>query len=323
MYVSKRTVIVSIALFVWVAWLIILGPFNAFSHLINNWESALTMVFGSMIAGGTSMGGGAVAFPVFTKVLQVNPHDAKVFSLAIQSIGMTAASIAICLTGIKVEWKVIRWGSIGGILGVFLGLRFLAPLLPPDVIKMSFTMMVASFGITLIGLNRGMRNYHFTMPIWTIRERGVLIVAGLFGGIMSGLVGSGIDVFTFSVMVVLFHFCEKVATPTSVIMMAINAVTGFALQVFVLQDFTEPVLSYWFAAIPVVVVGAPLGAMLCSLMQRQTIANILLGLISIEVVTSFALVPLKPITIYSSLIALVIFSYLNYLMYRNPVIRNY
>jgi hypothetical protein len=49
--------------------------------------------FGSMIAGGTSLGGGAVAFPVFTKVLHITPYDAKVFSLAIQSVGMSAASL--------------------------------------------------------------------------------------------------------------------------------------------------------------------------------------------------------------------------------------
>ncbi|MGK7940243.1 MAG: sulfite exporter TauE/SafE family protein [Crocosphaera sp.] len=323
MSISKRTVIVSIALIVWTAWLTILGPFSAFSYLLNHWESSLTMTVGSMIAGGTSMGGGAVAFPVFTKVLKVPPHDAKVFSLAIQSIGMSAAALTICLTGIKVEWKVIRWGSLGGVLGIFLGLRFLAPLLPPDIIKMSFTMMVTSFGLTLMALNRGVRNYYFAMPVWRNRERGILILAGFLGGLMSGLVGSGIDIFTFSVMVVLFHLCETVATPTSVIMMAINAVTGFCLQVFVLNDFSEPVVSYWFAAIPVVVIGAPLGAILCSLMQRQTIANIVLALISIEVTTSLALIPLTPITVYASLIALVVFSALNYLMYRNPAIRNY
>ena len=323
MSISKRTVIVSIPLIVWTAWLTILSPFHAISYLMNYWESSLTMIFGSLIAGGTSMGGGAVAFPVFTKVLQVAPHDAKVFSLAIQSIGMSSAALAICLTGIKVEWKAIRWGSLGGVLGVFLGLRFLAPLLPPDVIKMSFTMMVASFGITLLVLNRGIRNYHVAMPVWRHQERGILILAGFLGGVMSGLVGTGIDIFTFSVMVVLFHFCETVATPTSVIMMAFNAVTGFFLQLFILHDFSEPVLSYWLASIPVVVIGAPVGAMLCSLMQRQTIVHILIGLISIEVTTSLALIPLTPITVYASLIALVIFSYLNYLMYRNPAIGNY
>jgi len=43
------------------------------------------------------------------------------------------------------------------------------------------------------------------MPVWTVQERKIWLMAGLLGGMMSGIVGSGIDVFTFSVMVVMFR----------------------------------------------------------------------------------------------------------------------
>lgn len=315
--VSKGKILISIALFVWTLWFALLGGFEAFSYLFGYWQVALTMVFGSAIAGGTCLGGGAVAFPVFTKVLQIPSHDAKIFSLAIQSVGMTSASVAIYLTGIKVEWRVIRWGSLGGFLGVFFGAGFLAPLLPSDVTKMSFTVMLVSFAITLLALNRSPRELYTAMPVWTIRERKIWLIAGLLGGMMSGLVGSGIDVFTFSVMVVMFRFCEKVATPTSVILMAVNAMAGFALQVFVFQDFPDSVRHYWFAAIPVVVVGAPLGAMFCNLLRRETIANILICLIFVELVSSLLLIKLTWITVFSSFIALVAFSCLNYWMFHS------
>ncbi len=81
----RQKTIVIIALIVWSIWLNTLGIQEAIAYCYNHWEIALTMMFGSIIAGGTSMGGGAVAFPVFTKLLNVSPHDAKVFSLAIQS----------------------------------------------------------------------------------------------------------------------------------------------------------------------------------------------------------------------------------------------
>ena len=55
------------ALTVWTTWLIILQPNRAISNLIAHWEFAFTMMFGSMVAGATSMGGGAVAFPALTK----------------------------------------------------------------------------------------------------------------------------------------------------------------------------------------------------------------------------------------------------------------
>ncbi|MEB3342115.1 sulfite exporter TauE/SafE family protein [Okeania sp.] len=317
--VSQRKVLISIALIVWTMWLTLLGAQEAFSYLVSNWEIALTMVFGSAIAGGTSLGGGAVAFPVFTKILHISPSDAKIFSLAIQSVGMTAASVAILLTGIKIELRVIFWGSLGGFLGVFMGSGFLAPLVPPDAIKMSFTVMLTSFAITLLKLNQQPRELYTAMPVWTVKEQRIWLIAGFLGGIMSGLVGSGIDILAFSIMVVLFGLCEKVATPTSVILMAINAMAGFFLQVFVFQDFIEPVRSYWFAAIPVVVVGAPLGAICCNLLRRETIANILIGLICIEVISSLVVINLTSMVMYSSLIALVIFSCLNYWMYRTKM----
>lgn len=319
MPVSKPIAVVSIALLVWTIWISILGPRDAFLHVTNNWPSALTMVFGSTIAGGTSLGGGAVAFPVFTKVLQTSPYDAKVFSLAIQSVGMTSASVAICLTGIQVEWRAIFWGSLGGFMGITVGLGFLDSILPPDVIKMSFTVILTSFAITLWGLNRGKRRCHLNIPAWTAKERYILLLAGFLGGIISGLTGTGIDIVTFSVMVLLFRVSEKIATPTSVILMALTAVFGFVLQVYIFQDFSQSVQSRWLAATPVVVVGAPLGAMLCSLLSRQAIARIVIGLIFIDLVASLILIPLTPIVVYWSAIACVIFSYLNYRMYRTRV----
>jgi len=317
--IRKRTVTICIAVTVWTIWLSLLGIERAISYVMEYWEIALTMIFGSAVAGGTSLGGSAVVFPVFTKILNITPSDAKIFSLAIQSIGITAASIGIILTGIRVDWKVIFWGSIGGIIGMVFGASLLAPVLPPDVIKISFTVILASFGITLLALNRLPREVHLGMPIWTANERIIWLLAGTIGGMISSLVGSGINVFCFSVMVILFRFCERVATSTSVILMAINAVFGFAFHALVLNSFIEPIRSYWLAAVPVVVVGAPLGAILSSLLNRQTLANIVIGLIAIEIISSLLLVEMSSLAIYSSLIAMMFFSGLNYWMYRTNI----
>lgn len=306
-----------VALFVWTFWITSMGFTEAFVNLKSNWQVATTMSFGSMIAGGTSMGGGAVAFPVLTKVLRVPTHDAKVFSLAIQSVGMTAASLTIIAMKTKVEWRFIRWASLGGIPGIILGSVVLAPILPPDVIKFSFTMMVTSFAIVLFALNQSKRKRNLTIPFWGQWERIFSLLIGVLGGVISGLVGSGMDILCFSIMVLLFGLCEKVSTPTSVILMAINAVAGFSLHKFLIGDFLEPVSNYWLAAVPVVVVGAPAGAMLCSLCQRKTIARILMGLISIELVTSFLLIPLNTTVISCSLLMFVIFLSIYSWMYQS------
>ncbi|AOY82906.1 sulfite exporter TauE/SafE family protein [Moorena producens JHB] len=314
----RQKTIVIIALIVWSIWLNTLGIQEAIAYCYNHWEIALTMMFGSIIAGGTSIGGGAVAFPVFTKLLNVSPHDAKVFSLAIQSVGMSAASVAIWVTRIRVEWRTIIWASIGGAFGIWIGLAFFYRFFPPDMIKMSFTMMIASLPFSLI-MSGNKRQYYLQVNYWSFRERVIFFLTGLLGGIMSSLFGNGIDILTFSVMVLLFRISEKVATPTSVVLMAINAVIGFTLQVFFIKNFTDPALSYWLAAVPVVVIGAPLGAMFCSLLRRQTIVNILIGIILIELLTSLLIIPLRVTTIYVSLIIFILFSLLNYWMYYTDI----
>ncbi len=318
---SQHFIKVSIltAVVVWATWLILAGPSYALSNLIANWEAAVTMIFGSMVAGGTSMGGGAVAFPVFTKVLHIPPSEAKVFSLAIQSIGMSAASLTIVAMRTKVEWRFIRWASLGGIPGIILGSVFLAPVLPSNVIKFSFTMMVCSFVMVLFALNRTKRQRNLVIPSWGRREQIFSLIAGVWGGIVSGLVGSGMDIVGFSIMVLLFGLCEKVSTPTSVILMAINAVVGFTLHQYFIGDFVEPITNYWLAAVPVVVVGAPAGAILCNLMKRKTITRILICLIFIEFVSSFLLIPLNPKLLCYSLFVFAIFSSIYYWMYKSNI----
>jgi hypothetical protein len=46
------------------------------------------MIFGAMVAGATSEGGGAVAFPVMTLALGIRPTIARDFSIMIQSCGI-------------------------------------------------------------------------------------------------------------------------------------------------------------------------------------------------------------------------------------------
>lgn len=292
--ISRNRILVSFYILllaaVWIMWYA-LGTSGRIAGMLENWGVSVTMLFGSFIAGATSEGGGAVAFPVFTKLLDIPPMDAKIFSLAIQSVGMSSASLVILVMGVPVEWRTIRWASAGGVIGIIAG-SWLAGLLPPALIKMSFTMLVSSFALVLIIMktNRGLdRNRRLIRFGWF--ERAVLMVVGSCGGVMSGLVGNGIDIITFSVLVLLFKVCEKVATPTSVILMAINSLVGFFVH-WKVGAFTPQIQAYWLAAVPVVVVGAPLGAMVCARMRQSTIAWVLISLIFVELGTSLWIIRL-------------------------------
>ena len=67
-----RVIVVNflLAAVVWIAWAVVFGP-RYVDVLTEQWEIALTMIFGSLVGGGTSEGGGAVGFPILTKVLGV------------------------------------------------------------------------------------------------------------------------------------------------------------------------------------------------------------------------------------------------------------
>ncbi len=268
----------------WLIWYQTQGLAAILSNWKENWEIAVTMIFGSMVAGGTSMGGGAVAFPVMTKVLHISPYQAKLFSLAIQSIGMTSASIMILALKIRVNWKLIGWVSLGGLIGIFVGILWIFPMMNATSLKIIFSSMVGVFGVVLwIQRKNNQQKPVIHDLVLNVPEKLIFLVTGITGGVISGLVGNGIDIVSFTVLVLLFGFCEKEATPNTVIMMAINAVVGFLIHYVIVGDFTVPVTSFWAAAVPIVVVGAPIGAVLCKLISPLQLVRVLIVLIGLEV----------------------------------------
>jgi uncharacterized membrane protein YfcA len=295
-----------VAFVVWFAWLMF-GGHDAIQHLFADWQVALTMVFGSLVGGGTSEGGGAIAFPIFTKLLHIAPRDARNFSLAIQSIGMGAASLSILYLRIPIERRALLYAGLPGVFGVALGARFMVPLIAPVFVRTSFTVLVSSMGVALLLVNRQkevLRNRE--IPVFGAWEKVILATAGLLGGVVSALVGTGENSVVFMVMVLLFRLDEKIVTPTTVILMTMVTIPGFLLHLFLLNDFTPAVMGYWIAAVPIVVVGAPLGALICSHMTRRSIVYLLLFLITLEFISTVVLVPLPPAVLWVSAATLLV-----------------
>jgi uncharacterized membrane protein YfcA len=292
-------------------WLV-LGGSLARHSLVANWPAAVTMVFGSIVGGGTSEGGGAVAFPVFTKVLHIPPAEARLFAFAIQSIGMGAASLSILYQKIPIDRRVLPWAGPAGVAGLVVGTYTVAPLIPAPLVRIAFTVMLSSLGVALLVLNRNDRGQrHAHMPIFGPREKILLMVAGFAGGMVSALIGCGENIVVFMVMVLLFRVSEKVVTPTTVLLMTIVTIPAFCLHVFLLGDFSPQVEGYWLAAVPVVVVGAPLGALLSSRMSRRATANTLIGLIALELVSTIVLIPMSTAVKFTAAGTLLVFGVLN------------
>jgi uncharacterized membrane protein YfcA len=305
-----------IALLVWAVWATV-GGREAMRHVIADWQVALTMVFGAFVGGGTSEGGGAIAFPIFTKLLHIAPRDARNFALAIQSVGMGSASLSILYLRIPIERRALLYAGLPGILGVWLGAYFVAPLIPPILVRTSFTVLVSVMGVALLLVNRekgALRND--AIPIFGLNEKIILIFAGLGGGVVSALVGTGENSVVFMVMVLLFRVNEKIVTPTTVVLATMVTIPGFLIHLFLLKDFTPAVMGYWLAAIPVVVVMAPFGALVCSQMKRHSIVMLLLFLIALEFISTVVLIPLPPRLLLVSLGTLIVCGLLDFAMSR-------
>ena len=88
--------------------------------------------------GMTSVGGGAVAFPVMTLVLNVDASVARDFSLLIQGTGMSAAAFAIFFQGVMVEWHSLITCTVTGVIGLIFGLHVIDPVLSPAQKKLIF-----------------------------------------------------------------------------------------------------------------------------------------------------------------------------------------
>lgn len=288
-------------------WLIYMTASQSWTLFLGYWPASVTMVLGSFVAGITAEGGGAVAFPVFTKVLQIASEDARTFSLMIQSFGMGMASIFIVTRGIKVLPRVIFYVSLGGIFGHMLGL-FWFPLVAPYP-KILFTFITTAFGLALVTARWGL---HWTprpgLPQWTAGHRLIFLGLGLIGGVFAANVGSGIDVVTFMVLTLMFGVNEKISTPTTVVIMGFNSIVGFAFHGLVAQDISPDVWNYWLVAMPIVIVGAPLGAYVGSKISRDTVILFLVSLITIELVTTLWLVPFTAVLWRFTVVVTVVFS---------------
>ena len=136
---------------------------------------------------------------------------------------------------------------------------------------------------------------------------------GFLGGIFSAVSGSGVDICSFSVLSLLFRVSEKVSTPTSIVLMAINTCVGefiaarpvtflchssILLSGFYWRQFMtvggaeEEAWGYLIVCVPIVVVFAPLGSIISSHFHRQVLAAFVYLTDTAALITGLVVVPL-------------------------------
>jgi uncharacterized protein len=266
----------SFLLAVLACWSFYMFSTEGFFIVQKHWKAVLTMIFGAFIAGSSPEGSAAVAYPIFTLLLKIEPSVARNFAFAIQSIGMTSASLLILNLKLKLEWNYIKFVTFGGIFGLLFGTYFVVPHISPVIAKLFFVSLWLSFGLVLWYENRKPERQVFEKIIPFLKQNAYqLLLFGFIGGVISSIFGTGINIFTFCLMTIYYRIDEKVAVPSSVIIMTIETILGFFLHAAVLKDFQQEAFEMWLACVPFVAIFAPLGAFVISKLPRKTIATFL------------------------------------------------
>lgn len=286
--------------------------------LLKNVSVIITMLFGAFIAGSSPEGSAAIAYPVFTLWLNIDPDTTRNFAFAIQSFGMTSASIFILNSKIKIDKNYIFFVSFSGLFGLLFGTYFIVEHIPPKIAKLFFVSLWLAFGIVLWFVNRNkLRFVADRLPDLSIHDVFLLLFFGFVGGIISSIFGTGINIFSFCFVVIYYHLSEKIATPSSVIIMSIETIIGFFLHKYVIHDFNATSREMWLSCIPFVIFLAPLGAFVISKISRKVVASLLYFILIIQFFG--AMMVLKPTGLLLAMSVLTIFCgvFLFYLLYKN------
>ena len=293
---QKKLLMIGLTLTILILWSLGMTLFNNWEKFINFWPITLMMAFGSFIAGATTEGGGAVAFPVLTLFFEIPPVMARDFAWMIQTIGMGTAAFSILIYKTPFYKKVIVPISLGGLLGLYPGMKFLAPLVPPNYCKIFFTSLWLSFGVWILIIEKRKRklkvrdkqNDNFSLPL-TKKNTFILFSIGLIGSQISSLTGTGLDLFSFSFLVLYFNLDPKKVTFTSIILMAVNSLFGFLMKIGLGGPAPET-WSMWWVSVPIVIFGAPLGAAFIKNKSKNFVLSLLVVIILIQFIMSYLIV---------------------------------
>lgn len=249
-----------------------------------HWPMAVSMAVGSYAAGSTPMGGGTVGFPILVLLFNQPAELGRDFSFAVQSIGMTSASIFILVRRQPLASVMLKGAMVGSLIGTPLGIFMVAPWVSALWIKLIFAVVWGSFGllhlwrIREIAEHEGMTDFS---QKWDFRVG--LIIGLLAGATVVSVSGVGVDMVLYTVLVLVCRADLKIAIPTSVVIMAFNSMLGMGVKI-AFTGVRPGVFENWLAAAPIVALGAPLGVFMVQWLGRKPTLLVVAALCVVQLV---------------------------------------
>jgi uncharacterized membrane protein YfcA len=137
-------------------------------------------------------------------------------------------------------------------------------------VKLLFSCLWMSFAILTLARNREFCSLTGKPALkWSLALKAGLPL-GLAGGLIASLIGVGLEMVIYTVLVLVFRCDLKIAVPTAVCATAVTSVIGILLHLGI-GDVPRAVFGEWLAAAPVVIFGAPIGAYLVGVISRMKV----------------------------------------------------
>jgi uncharacterized membrane protein YfcA len=251
-------------------WVVAVTALGYWPGARSHWPMAFVMLLGSMVAGSTPMGGGTVAFPILVLTFHQQAANARNFGLIIQAVGMTSALLFMIGRKTPLPVRLLVGSTAGAALGFGAGTFLIGPHVQSSLVKLLFSCLWMSFGLLTLSRNREICGMKGKGPGDTAGAEILGLVAGIVGGTIASMIGVGVEMAVYAVMVLVYRADLKIAIPTAVSAAALASLEG-ALLHLIAGDIDSQSIFNWFAAAPIVIFGAPAGAYLVSILPRMKV----------------------------------------------------
>jgi uncharacterized membrane protein YfcA len=249
-------------------WLVVAFGFHYWREILQHWPMALVMIPGSLVAGSTPMAGGTVAFPILVLVLHQPAANARNFGFLIQALGMGSAVMFMIGRRFRPPLRLLLGSAAGAVMGLLLGTFLIGPLVRESIVKLLFACLWMSFGLLIFAGNRELCSLKRAGPPNAASTGWIGLLAGMLGGTIAAMIGVGVELCIFSVMVLIYRADLRIAIPTAICAGALASAGGVALHIW-LGDLGRRAVMDLFAAGPLGIFGAPCGAWVGGILPRS------------------------------------------------------
>ena len=208
--------------------------------------------FIGLIMGVLGGGGSILAVPILAYIFHFDEKIATAYSLCI--VGSTGL-----IGGIKqatkkmVDWKVVYQFGIPAGIGITMVRAFLIPALPSNLFSIGdfiVTRRMAMLGLfsilmifAAISMLKGKKEESQT-PFDNKKLNPILIIQGFLIGGLTGMVGAGGGFLIVPALMMVAKLDMKMASATSLVIIATNSLIGFLSNFFNINAFTKKVESW-------------------------------------------------------------------------------